>query len=70
MNTSVVVPLISQSQLAHRWRLSLSTIERWRCEGKGPVYLKLRGQVRYRLEDVEAFEEKSTRNSTSEAVSS
>ena len=68
MNTSVVVPLISQSQLAHRWRLSLSTIERWRAEGIGPVFLKLRGQVRYRLEDIRAFEEDSMRASTSKAV--
>jgi len=70
VQASETVSHISQSQLAERWQLSESTIERWRCEGKGPVYLKLRGQVRYRLEDIEAFEEKSTRNSTSEAVSS
>jgi len=70
VKTSTVVPLMSQSQLAERWRLSESTIERWRTEGKGPVFLKLRGQVRYRYEDIQAFEEKSTRNSTSEAVAS
>lgn len=37
---------------------------------KALSFLKLRGQVRYRYEDIQAFEEKSTRNSTSEAVAS
>ncbi len=68
MKTSTVVPLMSQSQLAERWQLSESTIERWRAEGIGPIFLKLRGQVRYRLEDIRAFEEESMRASTSKAV--
>jgi len=41
-------------------------LERWRSEGIGPVFLKLQGQVRYRIEDVEDFESCSLRKSTSE----
>jgi hypothetical protein len=68
VQASETVSHISQSQLAERWQLSESTIERWRAEGIGPIFLKLRGQVRYRLEDIRAFEEDSMRASTSKAV--
>lgn len=57
---------LNQRQLAERWDLSEATLERWRCEGIGPVFLKLQGQVRYRIEDVKAFEAESLRKSTSE----
>lgn len=43
---------ISQTELAQRWQLSESTLERWRAEGIGPLFLKLRGQVRYRDTDI------------------
>ena len=47
---------LNQRQLADRWDVSEATLERWRSEGIGPVFLKLQGRVLYRLEDVEAFE--------------
>lgn len=59
---------LTQRQLAERWDLSEATLERWRSEGIGPVFLKLQGQVRYRIEDVEAFESDSLRRSTSARV--
>ncbi len=59
--------LWTQTQIAERWRVSEGTLERWRSEGIGPIFLKLQGQVRYRLSDVVAFEEASLRRSTSEA---
>ena len=61
---------LNQRQLAVRWDLSEATLERWRSEGIGPVFLKLQGQVRYRIEDIEAFESDSLRQSTSSAVGS
>ena len=57
---------LNQRQLAYRWDVSEATLERWRSEGIGPVFLKLQGRVLYRLEDVEAFESDSLRKSTSE----
>ena len=57
---------LNQRQLANRWDLSEATLERWRCEGIGPVFLKLQGQVRYRIEDIETFEVDCLRKSTSE----
>ena len=68
MQATELVSHVSQSQLAERWQLSEATLERWRSEGIGPIFLKLRGQVRYRLEDIQAFEEDSMRASTSKAV--
>jgi hypothetical protein len=63
--------LWTQEQLAQHWLLSEGTLERWRCEGIGPVDLKIRtpsGQVRYRISDIMAFEEQSLRKSTSESL--
>jgi len=62
----VSVKHLNQRHLADRWDVSEATLERWRTEGIGPVYLKLQGRVLYRVEDVEAFEVESLRRSTSE----
>jgi predicted site-specific integrase-resolvase len=57
---SVATPAIprhlTQAELAERWRLSERTLDRWRTEGKGPAWLRLNGRIRYRWEDVLAFE--------------
>jgi hypothetical protein len=47
---------ISQNELAQRWQVSEATLERWRSQRKGPQFLRLGGQVRYRLADVESYE--------------
>lgn len=60
---------MNQRQLANRWGVSEACLERWRSEGIDPVFLKLRGRVMYRLEDVEAYEASRLRKSTSERVS-
>ena len=54
---------LNQRHLADRWDVSEATLERWRTEGIGPVFLKLQGRVLYRVEDVEAFETNSLRKS-------
>lgn len=55
---------MTQTELAERWRISEATLERWRREAFGPVFLKLGNQVRYRVQDVETFEEVALRGST------
>ena len=57
---------LNQRQLADRWDLSEASLERWRTEGIGPVFMKLQGRVLYRVEDIESFENESLRKSTSE----
>ena len=60
---------LNQRQLAERWDLSEASLERWRTEGIGPVFMKLQGRVLYRTEDIESFENESLRKSTSERFS-
>jgi predicted site-specific integrase-resolvase len=62
----VSIKHLNQRQLADRWDFSEATLERWRTEGIGPVFLKLQGRVLYRVEDIESFEAESLRKSTSE----
>jgi hypothetical protein len=47
---------LNQIELADRWHVSPRTLERWRCFGGGPPFLKINGRILYRLEDIEAFE--------------
>jgi hypothetical protein len=55
---------MTQTELAKRWQISEATLERWRTEAGGPVFLKLGNQIRYRIQDVEAFEAEVLRAST------
>lgn len=47
---------LTQSELAHRWKISPRSLEKWRTAGLGPDFLKIGGRVRYREEDVLAYE--------------
>jgi len=55
---------LNQKQLSTRWNVSEATLERWRCDGIGPKYLKMMNRVLYRLQDIEDFEIASLREST------
>ena len=33
--------LMTQRELCNRWQVSEATLERWRSEGVGPIYVKL-----------------------------
>jgi predicted site-specific integrase-resolvase len=57
----VVASHLTQAELAERWQVSERTLDRWRAEGKGPAWLKLNGRVRYRVPDVDAFEQSRLR---------
>ena len=58
----------NQQQTAERRVVSQAFLERWRCEGIGLKFLKLNGGVRYRLSDIEAYEESCLSTSTAPAV--
>ena len=60
---------LTQTELSARWQVAEATLERWRSERIGPIYLKILGGVRYRPGDVEAFEEACLRKSPSESAS-
>ena len=53
--------LLTDAQLAVRWQLSRGTLANQRSQGRGPAYLKLAGRIRYRLSDIEAYEQAAIR---------
>jgi excisionase family DNA binding protein len=59
-------PLLLQWQLSDLLNVSTRTLERWRVEGVGPIYVKVGRRVLYRREDVETWLTERVRHSTSE----
>ncbi len=55
---------LTQKQLAQRWNVTEVCLERWRAERIGPSFLKLNGQVRYHLDDIEQYERKCFRRAS------
>lgn len=66
MNTAPQSTLLTESDLATRWQISIKTLQNARVSGRGLPFLKLGRSVRYRLADVEAHEASSIRFSTSD----
>lgn len=53
-------PILTPDDLAERWQVTRSQLGNMRHSGKGPEFFKPNARtVRYRLEDVEAFEAKT-----------
>lgn len=59
---------LGEYELAARWGLSVKTLRRWRQESLGPVFCKLGARVTYLISEVEAFEQRVARYSTSASV--
>lgn len=51
-----VTPFLTRDELAQRWHMSVSTLENWTVQGKGPAARRFGRRVMYRLEDVQAYE--------------
>jgi len=55
--------LLTEQQLAERWRVSQRSLRRWRSTAKLPPHIRIGhpvvGRVLYRLADVLAFEDRS-----------
>ena len=49
-------PMLRESELARRWGVSRRTLQRWRAAGCGPTYHLMGRAIRYRLDQVIAFE--------------
>ena len=56
---------LDENELATRWGLSVKTLRRWRQEQLGPVFCKLGARVTYLISEIEAFERRVSRYSTS-----
>jgi hypothetical protein len=56
---------LTENELATRWGLSVKTLRRWRQEQLGPIFCKLGARVTYLISEIEAFERRVSRHSTS-----
>ena len=60
---------MNETELSYRWGLSPKTLQRWRCEGRGPKYWKLSKRVVYPIDEVIYFENNALYESTSDKAS-
>lgn len=56
---------LDEYELAARWGLSVKTLRRWRQQQLGPIFCKLGARVTYLIHEIEAFERRVSRHSTS-----
>lgn len=47
---------VTRSEVGNRIKVAPKTLAQWATQGKGPRFAKLGGAVRYRLDDVIAWE--------------
>jgi hypothetical protein len=53
----IKLALLTEQELAERWRMSIRTLQGWRQRKTGPNFIKIRGQaVRYPMGDVLDYE--------------
>lgn len=57
---------LNEMELAKRWEMSHRTLQRWRMDGRGPVYLKLGKRVSYPVSSILEYERRITHISTSQ----
>ena len=60
--------LMTVQQAADYLGLAVSTLNKWRCHGGGPVFLKMGRAVRYRVKSLDDYIEQSQRESTSDIL--
>ncbi len=49
------VTVMTVKQASEYLGLAVSTLNKWRCHGGGPVFVKMGRAVRYRVVDLEAY---------------
>jgi len=57
--------LMSVEQAADFLGLAVSTLNKWRCYGDGPTFIKMGRSVRYRISDLNDYVENRQAESTS-----
>jgi hypothetical protein len=65
-HTPITIIHLNQNLVGQRLGVSVRTLERWRWLGMGPRFMKVGGRVRYRLADIEAFEQSRLCTSTAD----
>ena len=49
------VTVMTVQQASEYLGLAVSTLNKWRCHGGGPAFIKMGRAVRYRIEDLESY---------------
>jgi transposase-like protein len=57
-------PNLTGKILAERWNIRPATLRQWRWNDRGPKFFKAGGRVLYKIQEIEKFEEKTLREST------
>ena len=57
---------LTTNEAANYLRLKKNTLEVWRVQGRGPIFVKFGGAVRYRVSDLEKYALVCTHNNTSQ----
>ena len=59
--------MLSEKDLAARWGVTQKTLQVWRTEGDGPKFITLgKNTIRYRMDDVLAYEAERTKTKPEE----
>jgi hypothetical protein len=61
-----MLELRTEQQAAALLKVSVKTLQGWRCRGGGPRFVKIGRSVRYQLADLDAFVQAAVRSSTSD----
>ena len=51
-------PYLTTRELASRWGFKPATLVTWRSRRTGPAYVRIGGSIRYRLADVNEYEQR------------
>ena len=65
-NSAVVGERLNNREAADYLGLKATTLNKWRCHGTGPPYIKVGRLVRYRRADLDEFLRERVRTSTSD----
>ena len=57
---NVSTQLLTETQLAEHWNISIKTLQAQRWKGGGITFIKIGRSVRYSIEDVIAFEQQNS----------
>lgn len=64
VNHQTVTEYLTERQFADEVGLQPQTLSKWRCEGRGPAFVKLGRAIRYRRADVERYIDSQLRNTS------
>jgi predicted site-specific integrase-resolvase len=55
MTVTIADPKYNEAQAAAILQMDATTLNKWRCRGKGPAYLKIGGKIRYEKSALDSF---------------